>query len=464
MLSQQVKDYLQANRQRHLEELLPLLRIASVSSQPACQPACRQCAELLAGQLGQLGFDAQLRPWRDHPLVLARRAADRQGAPTVLLYGHYDVQPPEPLELWQSPPFEPVVREGKIFTRGASDDKGQLFAMLKAVEALQACDRPLPNLIVLLEGEEEIGSPDLERFLTGARRELAADYAIICDSAFFAPGLPSLTYGLRGLVYVEIAMRGPAADLHSGTHGGAAPNPLNAMVALLAALQDAQGRVTLPGFYDAVVPLTLQERQAWRKLPFDPQAYAALLGTQPTGGERGVDLLERRWARPTLDFHGIVGGYQGPGAKTVIPAAVSAKVSCRLVANQQAGQVVKSFRQFVAAHTPPGIRSEIQVLSESLPVLVPLDSPAMAAAAGALYEAFGRKAVFVREGASVPISELFQRILGIQPVLMGFGLPDDNLHSPNEKLELEQYYGGIVAVAAVLSNLAGKDSLAGKRG
>lgn len=455
-LSQRIKDYLQANRQRHMDELFTLLRFPSISSQSEHIGDCEKCAEHLAGELRRLGCQAELRPWRDHPLVLGRRQAAKAGAPTVLLYGHYDVQPPEPLELWKSPPFEPTVRDGRIYARGASDDKGQLWAMLKAVEALLACGELPVNVLFLLEGEEEVGSPDLEKFITSAKDELAADCAIICDSAFFAAGLPTITSALRGLAYVEITAEGPSADLHSGIHGGAAPNPLNALVQILAAMRDSSGRATLPGFYDRVRPLSPADKAAWEKLPFDAGQYARLIGTTPAGGEAGLGMgiLERRWARPTLDIHGIVGGYQGQGAKTVIPAAATAKVSCRLVADQDPREVIDSIARFVAEHTPAGIRCKVKTLSAASPVQVETDTPAMAAAAAGLREAFGHETIFVREGASVPISELFKRIVGLQPILMGFGLPDDNLHSPNEKLDLEQYYGGIAALAATLVNLS----------
>jgi acetylornithine deacetylase/succinyl-diaminopimelate desuccinylase-like protein len=455
MLPNDIRDYLLARRDEQLAGLFRVLRYPSISSQHVHQADCLACADHLAGELRGLGFSAGLRPWRNHPVMLARWDGAGSGAPTVLIYGHYDVQPPDPLELWASPPFEPTVRNGAIFARGADDDKGQLYAHIKAVEAFMKVRGRLPvNVIFFAEGEEEIGSPELERFIVENAADLRCDCAVISDSEFFARGLPSITNSLRGLAYVELTLTGPARDLHSGLHGGAAVNPLNAIARMVAALHDDNGRITLDGFYDDVLPATDAQRQAWRKLPFDERAYAADLGAEPAGGERGLDLLERRWARPTLDCHGIVGGYVGEGSKTVIPSSASAKISMRLVANQDPKKVVESFRRFVETHTPAGVRADLAVHTDARPVSLATDSPAMTAARAALKEAFGAEAAFVPNGASVPIAELFQRVLKVDPILMGFGLPDDNLHSPNEKFDLGQFHGGMLASAALLENLA----------
>jgi acetylornithine deacetylase/succinyl-diaminopimelate desuccinylase-like protein len=454
MLSKEILGYLQAGRQRHLAELLEVLKYPSISGQSQRDADSLACAEHILAALRQLGFEGQLHPWRRHPILIARRNSRRPGAPTVLLYGHYDVQPVDPLNLWDSPPFEPTVRDGAVYARGSSDDKGQLFCQIKALEALLAVEGDLPvNVILLAEGEEEVGSPEVEKFLTEKASLLHARCAIISDSSFFARGLPSITYGLRGLAYVELTLEGPRADLHSGMHGGVVINPLNALARMLAGMHDDQGRVTLPGFYDDVRPLEAMEREFWRRLPFDEGQYAQELGTELAGGEKGVDVLVRRWARPTLDCNGITGGYQGEGAKTVIPAKASAKISMRLVSDQRPEKIVEGFRQYVLANTPPGLRANVAVHSMARPVMIPLDSPYMQTAQQALKEAFGKDPVLVREGASVPITELFQRILHVEPLLVGFGLPDDNLHSPNEHFHLEQYYGGIVAIAAALKNL-----------
>lgn len=455
MLPKAIKDYLDAHRDEQLGQLFELLRFASVSSQGDHDADAWACAERIAEHLHGLGFAAELRPWRKHPILIARRAGAASPARTVLLYGHYDVQPPEPLEQWDSPPFEPTIRDGCIFARGASDDKGQLFAHVKAVEAfVRTAGAPPLGVIFFVEGEEEIGSPELEDFIAAAADDLRADYAVVSDSEFFAAGLPTITYGLRGLAYVELTLAGPRGDLHSGIHGGAAVNPLNAMARMVAAMHDGDGRVALPGFYDDVVDLTAAEAEMWAKLPFDPAEYAAGLGAEPAGGERGRGVLERRWARPTLDCNGIVGGYQGEGSKTVIPAAATAKISMRLVPNQRPEKVVENFRRFVAENTPAGVRASVKVNAQARPVLVPLEGPAMTAARDALREAFGADVAMVRNGASVPITELIQRLLKVDPILMGFGLPEDNLHAPNERFRLEQFYGGIAASAAMLRNLA----------
>ena len=457
MLPKSVKEYLASHRQKHLEELLALLRFPSVSSQSAHEADCLACVKHVAGHLRRLGFEAQLRPWRKHPVLIARcgPGISPDSAPTVLIYGHYDVQPPEPLELWASDPFEPAIREGAVYARGASDDKGQFFTYLKAAEAFIKTQGRLPvRVIFFIEGEEEIGSPELEEFVTANAADLQADCAIVSDSDFFTPQLPAITYGLRGLVYLELTVTGPGEDLHSGTHGGAVVNTINALSRIVAGLHDDAGRVTLPGYYDDVVSLTDQERQAWQALPFDRAGYAAKLGAELVGGEAGVDVLERRWARPTLDCNGISGGYTGQGVKTILPAWAKAKLSMRLVPHQRPEKVVESFRQYLAGQTPAGVKVAVDVLAKARPVIVPLDSPAIRAAKDALREAFGVPVAMVRDGASVPVTELMQRVLGVEPVMVGLGLPDDNHHAPNERFSLEQFYSGIVASAALLQNLA----------
>lgn len=457
MLPNAVADYLERHRQQHLAALMDLLRFPSVANIRQEPSGCRRCAEWLAERLAGLGLTAEVVPVEGgHPNIIARGQSSHPGARTVLLYGHYDVQPPEPLEAWHSPPFEPEVRDGCIWARGASDDKGQLMAHLMALEAWQRAGGGLPvNVKLFLEGEEEIGSPRLEPFLRARAGDLRADFAVISDSEFFAPGLPSITYGLRGLAYVEVTLRGPSADVHSGVHGGAVANPVNALAALIAAMHGADGRVALPGFYDDVLPLSDRERAEWAGLPWDEAEYARSLGLDVLGGgEKGYSALERRWARPTLDCNGIVGGYTGPGSKTIIPAQASAKVSMRLVARQDPDRIVEGFRRFVAEHTPPGLTADVKVNAGARPVLLATQSPAMAAARAALGEAFGRAPAMIRCGASVPVTELFQRILGLDAVLMGFSLPDDNIHSPNERYRLDQFGRGGIACAAILHNLA----------
>jgi acetylornithine deacetylase/succinyl-diaminopimelate desuccinylase-like protein len=456
MLPKSVVDYLEQHREAHLARLMELLRFASVANAPGEPDQCRLCAEWLLERLEELGIPGEIHPTEGRPNVLASVRAD-EAAPTLLVYGHYDVQPPDPLDQWRTEPFEPVVRDGCLTARGASDDKGQLFAHLMAIEAWQRAGGGLPvNLKLFFEGEEEIGSPRLEPFLTAHADALSADAAVISDSEFFADGVPSITYALRGLAYVEVTLRGPAADVHSGLHGGAVTNPVNALAELVGRMHDADGRVTLDGFYDDVRVLSDEERTEWGKLPFDEAEYARSLGVDGLGaGERGYTVLERRWARPTLDCNGIVGGYTGQGSKTIIPAEASAKISMRLVADQDPAKVVASFRRFVEANTPPGLRADVRVNAEARPVVLSPDSPAMEAGRAALAEAFGRPPAMVRCGASVPVTELFQRLLGLDAVLMGFGLPDDNVHSPNERYRLDQFHRGAVACAALMHNLRG---------
>jgi acetylornithine deacetylase/succinyl-diaminopimelate desuccinylase-like protein len=452
MLPEAVTQYLRDNRQRHLDELFELLRFPSVAnSEPQ---ACRNAAQWLVRRLGKCGLQARAVATGGQPNVLASLHVG-DDLPTLLLYGHYDVQPPDPLEQWHSDPFEPVVRDGAIWARGADDDKGQLYAHIMAIEAWQQAGGGVPvNLRVLLEGEEEVGSPEMEGFLAAHAEELTADAAVISDSAFFADNLPSITYSLRGLAYVEVTFRGPSADIHSGVNGGAVANPINALARLVAGMHDNAGRVTLPRFYDDVRPLTEAERHQWDALPSDQAAYARSLGVEALGGgEAGFSVLERLWARPTLDANGFVGGYTGVGSKTIIPAEASVKISMRLVPDQDPVKVVEDFRQYVAQHTPPGIRAEVKLNAGARPVMIPPQSPAMEAGKAALAEAFGADPAMVRCGASVPITELFQRLLGLDAVLMGFGLPGDNLHSPNEHYNLEQFYRGAIASAAMMGNV-----------
>jgi acetylornithine deacetylase/succinyl-diaminopimelate desuccinylase-like protein len=453
MLPAALTQYLRAHRDRHLAELGELLAIPSLAA--AGDDGCSAAARWLREHLQRLGLEAETVASAGPPNVLAELHA-AEGRPTLLLYGHYDVQPPDPLEAWASPPFTPTVRDGCLYARGASDDKGQLFAQLMAVEAWQRAGGGLPvNLKVFIEGEEEIGSPHLEAFLGDHAGRLAADAAVISDSEFFADDLPSITIGLRGLAYVEVTVRGPSADLHSGVHGGAVRNPADVLAALVAALHDGCGRVTIPGFYDDVLDPSAQEQAAWAQLPFDEQEYAASLGLKDlTGGEAGLPVLHRRWSRPTLDCNGLVGGYTGRGAKTIIPAAATAKLSMRLVPRQQPDKVTDALRSQLQRLCPPGVTLETSVLSSARPVLLAADSPAMRAAQAALAEAFGREPAFIRCGASVPVTELIQRLLKLDAVLMGFGLPSDNLHSPNEHFRLEQLWRGSLAAAAFLKNLA----------
>jgi acetylornithine deacetylase/succinyl-diaminopimelate desuccinylase-like protein len=451
---------LDARPQQSLSGLLEFLRIPSVSTKPEHAQDLRRCAEWLAGQFRSAGLEAEIHPTKGHPIVLARNR-HQPGRPTVLLYGHYDVQPPEPLELWTTPPFEPSVRKDDtgheaVFARGAVDDKGQVWCHVEALRAWSEQAGGVPvNLIALIEGEEEIGSDNLEAFVKSHRDELRADVALISDTNQFARGAPAVTYGLRGLCYMEVALTGPDHDLHSGLYGGAVPNPANVLCELLATLHDRDGRVNLPGFYEDVVPLRDEERQIWRQLPFDERGTLGTLGLAEGTGEAGYSMIERKWARPTCDINGLTSGYQGHGAKTVIPSKSSAKVSMRLVPNQDPAKVQAIFERTLRERCPKNVKIEFLQHGLASPVLVPIDSPAMKLAAEALEIGFGQKATLMREGGSIPVVALIKRELGIDTLLVGFGLPDDRVHSPNEKFDLEAFHAGTRTAAALYEKLRG---------
>jgi acetylornithine deacetylase/succinyl-diaminopimelate desuccinylase-like protein len=444
--------FLASNRDRFLEELKTFLRIPSISTDPERRPDIERAAQFVASSLRAAGLEhAEVIATDKHPLVYADWL-HAPGKPTLLCYGHYDVQPPDPLEAWISPPFEPALRDGNLYARGAADDKGQMYMHIKAVEALRAVHGTLPlNLKFLVEGEEEIGGASIARYVAANPEKLRADAALVSDTALYADGIPTLCVGLRGLIYLEVEATGPARDLHSGLYGGAAPNPVFGLIEMLSKVKDAQGVIRLPGIYDDVEAPAPAEKASWEALPFDEAEFLrAEVGSLKLTGEPGYSVLERLWARPAFEVHGIAGGFTGAGAKTVIPAAATAKVSFRLVPRQDPAKVVASFRQFVADHTPEGIQMHVRELSASPAVLVPPDHPAIRLAASAFAEVFGRPTVFIRDGASVPIVGDFAAHLGIPSVMMGFGLPDDGLHSPNEKFRLENYYLGIATVARFL--------------
>jgi acetylornithine deacetylase/succinyl-diaminopimelate desuccinylase-like protein len=391
-----------------------------------------------------------------HPLVYADwlHAA---GKPTVLVYGHYDVQPPDPLDEWLSPPFEPTERDGNLYARGAVDDKGQAYAQVKALESLLAAKGGLPlNVRVLLEGEEEVGGEGIARFVASKPAELEADFALVCDTEMFAPGLPTLCVGLRGMIYTELEVRGARTDLHSGMYGGAAPNPFVALAQILARLKDEQGRILIPGFYDDLVPPSPDELAAWRSLPFDEEHYRiSEVGARQLVGEAGYSVLERTWARPTLDVHGIPGGFTGAGAKTVIPAKALAKVSMRLVPDMTPAKAFAQYKGFVEEIAPAGVDVQVRLIHSGDPCLIPVDNPYIRAATRALKEVWGRDTVFIRSGGSIPIVGDFARHLGLPSVMMGFGLPDDNLHAPNEKFHLKNFELGIESLIRFLEEAGG---------
>jgi acetylornithine deacetylase/succinyl-diaminopimelate desuccinylase-like protein len=441
--------FVEENKHRLLEELFSFLTIPSISTLPENKSDVERAAAFVADSMKNAGLEnVEIIPTAKHPLVYADWL-HAPGKPTVLCYGHYDVQPPDPLELWKSPPFEPVVRDGNIYARGSADDKGQMYMHIKAVEALRAVNGTLPvNLKFLIEGEEEIGGESVAKYVAENPKKLRADVALVSDTAMYAEGIPTLCIGLRGLVYTEIEAKGPARDLHSGLYGGAAPNAVFGLVELLAKLKGANGRILIPGMYDDVEPPAAAEKHSWETLPFNEAEFLAKeVGSTTLTGEPGFSVLERVWARPTLEVHGIAGGFTAAGAKTVIPATATAKVSMRLVPKQNAGKIVAAYKKFVNESAPAGIEVEVRVLSAGEAIVVNPDHPAIDVAARAFRDVFGRETVFVRSGGSIPIVGDFARHLHIPTILMGFGLPDDGLHSPNEKYKLSNYYAGIVTIA-----------------
>ena len=448
-MSQSVDAFIEEQQGRFLDELKSFLRIPSISTLPEHQPDIARAAGFVADSLGSAGLEnVEVIPTGRHPLVYADWL-HAPGKPTVLCYGHYDVQPPDPLEQWASPPFDPAIRDGNLYARGSADDKGQMYMHVKAVEALRAIHGRLPlNLKFLIEGEEEVGGASISHYVEQNTGKLKADVALVSDTAMFAEGLPTLCIGLRGLIYLEVEATGPARDLHSGLYGGAAPNAVFGLIELLAKAKNRQGVIQIPGIYDDVEPPAPAEKASWESLPFTEKDFRRKeVGSTRLTGEPGYSVFERIWARPTMEVHGIAGGFTGAGAKTVIPARATAKVSVRLVPKQDPEKTVASFRDFVRKKTPKGIKTEVRVLSASPAVMVDPDHPAVQVAARAFSEVLGKQAVFIRSGGSIPIVGDFSRRLGIPTVLMGFGLPDDGLHSPNEKFRLENYYQGINTVA-----------------
>lgn len=445
-------DFADQNFDQAVMELEDLLRIPSISTDSQYKSEVRRCAQWLAYHLKRVGIEhSELCETKGHPIVYAEHIVD-ESLPTVLVYGHYDVQPPDPLDLWESPPFEPVRKNGVLYARGSSDDKGQVFMHVKAAEAYMKGQGELPvNLKFLIEGEEESGSANLAPFIEENKAKLSADVVLISDTALFGEGQPSITYGLRGLAYVEVILTGPDRDLHSGVYGGAVENPINALARLIAELHDSRHQITIPGFYDDVRPLTEEERAAVRNLPLDEAEWMSSVGVGAVQTEEGYSILEGTTARPALDVNGIWGGYQGEGAKTVLPSKAGAKISMRLVPGQHPEEAVKKLRGYFEARTPATMKLEFRDLHGGHPSITPLDSPAMQAAREAMQGVYGREPYFTREGGSIPVVADFQRLLGIDTVLMGFGLNSDAIHSPNEHFGLNRYKEGIQASIRFLS-------------
>ena len=448
-MSQATNLFVEKNQPRLLDELKTFLRIPSVSTLPEHVPDVLRAAQFVADSMKTAGLEnIEVISTAKHPLVYADWL-HAPGKPTVLCYGHYDVQPPDPLDEWISPPFEPTVRDGNIYARGSADDKGQMYMHIKAVEALLATTGTLPvNLRFLIEGEEEVGGESVAKFVAENPARLKADVALVSDTELFAEGLPTLCIGLRGLIYTEIEARGPSRDLHSGMYGGAAPNAVFGLIELLSKMKDANGKIQIPGMYDDVAPPTAAEKSSWEHLPFEEKDFLKNeVGATRLTGEPGYSVFERTWARPTLEVHGIAGGFTAAGAKTVIPARATAKVSMRMVPNQDPKKIIAAYKKFVAENTPAGIQTEVRVLSWGPAIMVNPDHPAIHVAAQAFRDILGKETVFIRSGGSIPIVGDFAKHLGIPTILMGFGLPDDGLHSPNEKYKVANYYAGIMTIA-----------------
>ena len=448
-------DYLKQHRDHFEQDLCEFLRIPSVSADSSHVQDVHAAANWVADQFRSLDLHTEMIETEGHPLVYAESPAVPD-VPVVLVYGHYDVQPPDPLDEWTSPPFEPTVRDGNVYARGATDDKGQMLTHIKSAQAWMKSTGSLPvQLKYIIEGEEEVGSTGINTYLENHADKLKCNVAVISDTSQFARGMPAITYGLRGIVYFELFLSGPKQDLHSGSFGGAVMNPVNALTRLLGSLVDDDGRIQIPGFYDDVQTLTDSEREQFAGLPFKEKSFMDKLGVELLNGEHGYSTLERRWARPTLDINGISGGYAGEGAKTVLPARASAKFSCRLVPDQDPETIAASLRSWLEESCPPGIQSELIYHHGAPGVVVPLDSSYVAAATRAIEKGFGRPPVFIREGGSIPIVTGFKDKLGVDTLLLGWGLDDDNTHSPNEKFSLADFQRGIKASAYLWKELSG---------
>lgn len=448
-------ELIDANRDKHLTELYDFLRIPSISAKSEHKPDIERAARWVADNLRAAGFKKiEIVPTRLHPLVYAE-SLEAPGKPTVLFYGHYDVQPPEPLDLWTSPAFEPTVRNGNLFGRGTADDKGQVHIHLKALQSIQQANGNLPiNVKVLIEGEEEVGSVSLWDFVQKNKEKLKADALVVSDTSMLAKGVPSITYGLRGLNYYQIELIGPVRDLHSGVYGGAVPNPLTILSELFAKLHDKNFRITVPGFYDNVATVSKAERKSLNALPWKKKAFEEAVGAPGYDGEKGFTTVERLWIRPTLELNGIWGGYQGEGAKTVIPSKAYAKFSTRLVPNQDPLKIAKLVEKHVRKLLPKTVSCKFDVLSTGKPWVAPFHAPIFQTAQAALEKGYGKKAVFIREGGSIPFVTQMYDTFKVPCVLIGFGLPDENAHAPDEHIALENYFGGIKAIANFYTALA----------
>jgi len=443
-----VVKYINSHKEKYVDELKDFLKIPSISTLPENKKDMQTATDFVANKLRGAGMEnVNIIKTKGHPMVYADWM-HAPGKPTVLIYGHYDVQPVDPIDLWDSPPFEPTIKNGNIFARGATDDKGQMYMHIKTVEAYFKTVGSLPlNVKFIIEGEEEIGSENLDEFVSKNKDKLKCDAVLISDTSLYGPNIPTLTYGLRGMCYMELTLTGPNRDLHSGTFGGGVDNPINVLADVISKLKDKNGKIKIPGFYDDVVKLTKKERENFKALPFSEKQYAKVLGVKELKGEKGYTTLERVWARPTLDCNGIYGGFTGEGAKTVLPSNATAKISMRLVPDQDPKKIAKLFKSYVKEIAPNSVKVGIKDLHGAYSIATSLDDKATKAAAVALSKVFGKKTVFMREGGSIPIVVSFAKKLKAAPVLMGMGLNTENLHSPNEHFNLKHFHLGILSSA-----------------
>ncbi|MEZ6043959.1 MAG: dipeptidase [Planctomycetaceae bacterium] len=452
---QDILKHIDSQKPQTLDQLFEFLRIPSVSADSAYAGDVRRCAEWVRDAMERAGLSAEVIATDGHPIVYGERVQD-PALPTVLVYGHYDVQPPDPLTLWTTPPFEPQIRDGKIFARGATDDKGQVFTHLKSIEAWMQIRGSLPvNLKFVIEGEEEVGGENLDHFLKENADRLKADVCVVSDTSQYGDGIPAITYGLRGIIAAEVRLTGPSKDLHSGIYGGSIANPANALARMCGTLVGDDGRIRIPGFYDDVIPLSDEERRQFAKLPFEESVFLSETGSSATFGEQGFSTLERRWTRPTCDINGIVSGYSGEGPKTIIPSAAMAKITCRLVPGMKPEKVLKSLELYLRDQCPAGIGFQFLPFHGCEAFVFDPTSPWISAAGEAVAEAFGQPPVFIREGGSIPVVLSFKQILGIDTLLLGWGRNTDNLHSPDEHIHVADFERGVLSSAWLWQKLGG---------
>lgn len=443
---EEIRNYIEQHKDRFLEEIMDFLRIPSISADSAYKQDVDRAADWLVEKFNALNMEAVEKiPTQGNPVVYAEKIISSD-LPTVLIYGHYDVQPPDPMELWESPPFEPVIKDEKIYARGSCDDKGQLYMHVKAVEILQSMGQLPCNVKFIIEGEEEVGSEHLGDFVREYKDKLAADIILISDTSMLANDTPSITVGLRGMAYMEVEVTGPNRDLHSGIYGGAIDNPLNVLCEMIASLKDEDGRITIPGFYDKVIELSEEDRNEMARIPFNREKYLGVLDVADANGEKGYSIIEQKSIRPTLDVNGIWGGYTGEGAKTVLPAKASAKISMRLVPNQDHEEISDLFAEHFKKIAPKSVKVKVTPLHGGQAAMISTDNPGYIAAAKAMKDTFGKEPIPTREGGSIPIVALFQEVLGLDTVLMGFGLNSDAIHSPNEHYGIFNYLKGIETI------------------